>query len=547
MFDRSVFRLCFVTCFVVLLLAPLSARSGADFPSTSVRVSGSGSGGASIEELDIELGYSTSVRADFAVRRIAVGDPDVVDVLVLAEAEVLLVPVATGSTNVVLWGGSQAPEVVLDVSVGPSFSSLERRVASLLGSEDLSIKHLGDAVAIEGSVPDAVAADNAVRLVRAALSLPEEKKGALEIVNLLRVKGQQQVLLHVKIAEVSRSLDRQFGTNFNGLFDTKGGAIRVTGLVGDLAQASGTGGIAPSEFANLVGNLTGFGALESLELVMSALRRKGLAKVLAEPVLVARSGEDASFLVGGEIPIPVAQGGAAAGAITVEYKKFGVGLSFTPTVLSGERIHLLVNPEVSEPDFSIGANVGGTAVPGFNTRRASTGVELGNGESFAIAGLFRDDLRELSSAYPGLGEVPVLGALFRSSRYEQRETELVIIVTPSLVSALPEGQEFRLPTDSIRPPSAAEFYLLGRIEDWGSVDESSDQDITVDWKNREVRVPKCRAPVPGTNGECGTSTTWVSETSDRDEEQSDQQLSGFIGHVGYELPTPKRSMDEGGS
>jgi len=531
-------------------MIPLPGYAQQGSPFMTVRVSGSSTGAESIKEVDVELGHSTSVHADFAVQRIAVGNPEVVDVLVLSETEVLLVPVAAGTTNVVLWGGGKtAPQVVLDVSVGPSFSSLERRVASLLGSEDLEIKHLGDAIAIEGSVPDAVSADNAVRLVRAGLYSSDGKKSDdVDIVNLLRVKGQQQVLLHVKIAEVSRSLNRQFGANFNGLFDTSGGAIQVTGLVGDLAQATGTGAIAPSELSNLVGTLTGFGALESLELVMSALRQKGLAKVLAEPVLVARSGEDASFLVGGEIPIPVAQGGAAAGAITVEYKKFGVGLSFTPTVLSDDRIHLLVNPEVSEPDFSIGANVGGTTVPGFNTRRASTGVELGDGESFAIAGLFRDDLRELSSAYPVLGEIPVLGALFRSSRFEQRETELVIIVTPSLVAPLSQGQEFRLPSDSIRPPSAAEFYLLGRFEAGGAADDGADDDdLTLDWTSREVRVPKCGDAAGRTDGDCSLSRTFVSEPLGTNDGETEQKLSGFIGHVGYELPTGGALTDDGGT
>ena len=195
---------------------------------------------------------------------------------------------------------------------------------------------------------------------------------------------------------------------------------------------------------------------------MDVVERNGLGKILAEPTLVARSGEMASFLAGGEVPIPIAQGGAF-GSITIEFKKFGVGVAFTPTVLGPDRIHLEVAPEVSEPDFNIGTEVDGTRVPGFVTRRASTSVELKDGQSFAIAGLLSDVVRSAAAKYPLLGDIPVLGALFRSTQFQKNETELVIIVTPQLVKPLGPPPH-RLPTDSLVDPSALDFYLFGALE-----------------------------------------------------------------------------------
>lgn len=525
-----------IVCTAIIGLL-LSATLSAQASERAINLTRAELANDSVREVNLDFGHSRAFETDFAVRRVSVGDPAIADVLVMTAKEVALVPVAMGTTNVLIWGDEPAPLAILNVKVGPAFGNLERRVAALVGSEDFSIEDVGGAIAVSGSVPDLISAESALRLIEAGLSSREEY-AQLKLVNMLRVRGQQQVLLHVKIAEVSRSLSRQFGANFNGLFNTSGGAIRVTGLLGNLAQPTGTGGIGASEIVNLVGSLSGFGALESLELVLSALRQKGLAKVLAEPILVARSGEHASFLVGGEIPIPISQGGSSGGSITIEYRKFGVGLSFTPTVLRDGRIHLSVSPEVSEPDFSLGTSVQGTSVPGFNTRRASTGIELGNGESFAIAGLFRDDLRELSAAYPALGEIPVLGAMFRNSRYEQRETELVIVVTPTLVAPVPKGEEFRLPSDSIHPPSAAEFYLLGRLESGrkNAGGEKSIDAMLEPRRSKEITSSSC-AEESGSSKCKGTHTTLVEVSGPVSNIANRQgQAGGFIGTIGFELP-----------
>jgi pilus assembly protein CpaC len=212
--------------------------------------------------------------------------------------------------------------------------------------------------------------------------------------------------------------------------------------------------------------------------------------------------------VGGEVPIPVAQGGAF-GSITVEYKQFGVGVGFTPTVLGPDRIHLEVRPEVSEIDFSFGTEVEGLVIPGFNTRRAATAVELGDGESFAIAGLLRDDLIELSGQYPIIGQIPIIGSLFRSSQFQKRATELVIIVTPRLVKPM-TGGNFALPTDHFIEPTALEFYLLGRLEGRGDpADDAGTQE---------------QAAVTPTN-------------------EHDNEAAGLIGGAGYQVSTLPEEMN----
>jgi pilus assembly protein CpaC len=195
---------------------------------------------------------------------------------------------------------------------------------------------------------------------------------------------------------------------------------------------------------------------------IEAAQEQGLARVLAKPTLLARSGQAASFLAGGEVPIPIAQGGAF-GSITIEFKEFGVGVEFAPTVLGADRIYLEVSPEVSQPDFTLATISGGALIPGFTTRKASTSVELGDGQSFAIAGLLSDQVNSAIEKYPLLGDIPVLGALFRSTQFQRNETELVMIVTPRIVKPLPAGQ-IHLPTDAYVAPNDFELYMLGALE-----------------------------------------------------------------------------------
>ena len=411
-----------------------------------------------LHDLEIERGKSISITTEYAVKRISVGDAAILDVVALGERDIQLVAKSVGITNVLFLDGKGRPQAVIEVHVGTPYSHIERSLRRFLGNDTILVEGAGNAIVLRGNVPSSVVLDQALKLASGMIG-SEEKE--VRIVSLLEVGGNHQVMLKVIIAEMSRSLSREFGVNFAALITAGKGTIGIGSFVGGLAGPGSDGGFV-SNMANLFGSFTGFGALEALEVFLDVLDEQGLSKVLAEPTLVARSGESASFLVGGEVPIPVVQGGAF-GSITVEYKDFGVGLSFTPTVLSPDRIHLAVNPEVSRADFTFGTEVEGTVVPGFASRRASTSVELGDGQSFMIAGLLNEEVREVAGKYPILGDIPILGSLFRSTQFLKDETELVIIVTPTLVKPLGAGPH-PLPTDHFIEPSASDFYLWGALE-----------------------------------------------------------------------------------
>jgi pilus assembly protein CpaC len=270
---------------------------------------------------------------------------------------------------------------------------------------------------------------------------------------------------------MQRNLGRRLATDWNSAIRTGSRLFTFDSLLGGLTALDERDvllgpplGVATGlEFADrvdMVGTFINEGSFLFNAFIEFATERR-LAKVLAKPTLLARSGQSASFLAGGEVAIPVAQGGAF-GSITVEFKQFGVGVEFAPTVLGEDRIHLEVSPEVSEPSLALGAAVGGIFTPGFVTRRASTSVELADGQSFAIAGLLSENVNEVVEKVPLLGDIPVLGLLFRSQQFQRDETELVLIVTPHLVKPL--TGELPLPTDSFVEPNAWEFFFLGAME-----------------------------------------------------------------------------------
>ena len=275
-----------------------------------------------------------------------------------------------------------------------------------------------------------------------------------------------QVMLEVRVAEMSRSLTKRLGFNFGYIADS--GVNFGVSLLNNLSSVTigaGGGGLdyGFGSAINAIFRFTGAGATWTT--FIDALKEEGLVKVLAEPTLITLSGKSANFLAGGEFPIPVPQiGGVGAGTtITIEYKSFGVGLNFTPVVLSNNKISMQVNPEVSDLDFSSAVAIGGYVVPGLTTRRVSTTIELPDGQSFAIAGLLKENVREVVSKFPVLGDIPILGALFRSTSFQKNETELIVIVTPHLVKPLDLTKQ-SLPTDQYIEPDDYEFYLLGSLE-----------------------------------------------------------------------------------
>ena len=414
---------------------------------------------ASFHSLDLELGKSVFIRTGFAVKRVSVGDPEILDVVVLSTRELQLVPKTIGETNLIIWERSGTPSSVIDVAVGTSFTTLERRLRAVLRTDGINVESVGNAVVLTGSVRSPVVVERALTIANAYF--PQNKDVNRTVVNALEVGGNQQVMLEVIIAEMSRSLGRRFKVNWETMIETAGKTFTFTNFLGDLVSLGDDGDLLVQSGVDFIGSYTDPGNF-GISYFIEAAIDKNLAKVLAKPTLLARSGQTASFLVGGEIPIPIAQGGAF-GSITVEFKTFGISVEFTPTVLGPNRIHLEVAPEVSEPDFTLGTNVGGIFKPVFVSRRATTSLELSDGQSYAIAGLLKDNSGESVEKYPLLGDIPILGALFRSTSYRRQETELVMIVTPRLVRPLPDGPP-PLPTDHFVDPSGFEFFLLGAME-----------------------------------------------------------------------------------
>ena len=459
---RSKFKLALVSALALFLAAPSGAQDMSASPSVIDLVSPIPNEVAS-QSIDLELGKSVFVRAGFPVKRASVGDPEVVDVVVLSPSELQLVPKRVGETNMILWERGGEPAVILDVSVGTSFTTLERRLQTVLNTDGIQVESFGNAVALTGSVPSPAMMERAVQLA-SAYFVQGDKEHAPAVVNALEVGGNQQVMIEVIVAEMSRSLGRRLTVNWDTMIETGVKTFTFTNFMGDLISLDDdplTDALLVRSGVDFIGRFRNPGKFGISYFVEAAVDHN-LAKILAKPTLISRSGQTASVLIGGEVPIPIAQGGAF-GSITIEFKTFGIAVDFTPTVLGPERIHLEVAPEVSEPDFTLGVSSGGFTTPGFVTRRASTSVELGDGQSFAIAGLLKDNTTEFIEKYPLLGDVPVLGALFRSSDYRREETELVILVTPHLVRPLPEGPP-PLPTDHFVDPNDFEFFLLGAME-----------------------------------------------------------------------------------
>lgn len=372
------------------------------------------------------------------------------DVILLSPSEIYLLGKSVGSTNIILLSRT-GQCMLVDVTVGVDTASLQSSLNDMLAGEGSRIKvsAASDSLVLTGSVADSTRVDKAMTLAAAYA-------GQSKVINMLSVDAPQQVMLEVKVAEISKKLLDQVGVNLAGVLNHGGWNFNWdTNFSGSTSNALGL---------LLGGNNGGTSNRRSFEI--DGQHDDGLVKVLAEPTVMAISGQEGSFLAGGKIFIPVAQNSGTGGqTITLEEKEFGVALRFTPTVLDGGRINLKVAPEVSELNAS-GVNItglNGTAIlPSFTTRRAATTVQLRDGQSFAIGGLIKNNVTTNISAFPLLGEIPILGALFRSSSFQTDKTELIFVVTPRLVKPLPPN--YALPTDNYIPPNRAEFFLGGKME-----------------------------------------------------------------------------------
>ena len=418
--------------------------------------------------VEIPVNKSQVVTADVPIDRAMIGNDEVADILPVSDRSVYVLGKQIGTTSLTLYDRSNQVIAVMDIAVGPDVMSLREQMADLLPGEAVDARMSGESIVLSGSVSDAGVADRAVQLAKAYAG------GTDKVLNLMTLNGSQQVMLEVRFAEVSRSIGKELGVRT--LFYSNGG--RLSGVTGTGSGLIFTedGGIPSSNYGNrslgqtellntcgvLTRSFTDILGLD-IDVAIDALEEKGLAKTLAEPTLVSLSGQRASFLAGGEFPIPVVQNGGGGGGqngITVEFKSFGVSLGFTPTVLSNKVINLIVEPEVSSIDENASITLNGIRIPGLQTRRASTVLELRDGESFAIAGLLQRDFQTTVSQIPILGSIPISGSLFRSTGFQKGEPELLIIVTPRLVAPI-RPEQVQLPTDRVKDPIQADVLLNG--------------------------------------------------------------------------------------
>ncbi|WP_232725623.1 type II and III secretion system protein family protein [Qipengyuania seohaensis] len=442
-------------------LALATALGAAIAPHAAAAQSGYASESMHAGTVEIPVNKSQVVTADVPIDRAMIGNDSIADILPVSDRSVYVLGKEIGTTSLTLYDRSNRVIAVMDIAVGPDVLSLREQMADLMPGETVDARMTGDSIVLSGTVSDAGVADRAVQLASAYA-------GAEKVVNLMTLGGSQQVMLEVRFAEVSRSIGKDLGvrTFFNG--------DRVSGATGPGSELTpgvgssnfGNGDLGVSDVTNAFGVITrSFTDILGLDvdIALDALEEKGLAKTLAEPTLVALSGQRASFLAGGEFPVPIVQSGGVGGGqagITVEFKSFGVGLGFTPTVLSNKVINLIVEPEVSSIDQSASITLNGIRIPGLQTRRASTVLELRDGESFAIAGLLQRDFQTTVNQVPLLGSIPLIGSLFRSTSFQKGETELLIIVTPRLVAPL-RPEQVQLPTDRVRDPIQADVLLNG--------------------------------------------------------------------------------------
>jgi pilus assembly protein CpaC len=412
-------------------------------------------------QLDVPLNKSQVLTVDRPFAKAMVGNQEIADIVPVTNRSLYVLGKKMGTTSLTIYDNNNIVISVVDVAVGPDIVSLRRQMAELIPGEKIGARISNDAVVLTGVVSNGPAVDRAVQL---AQSYAGDK-----VINMMSIGASQQVMLEVRFSEINRQTGKQIG--FSGFTGSDGGTFgsatgNGAGLVPDV---NGQGVLRLDSVAGSFGVFRkAFSALGlNINATLDALERKGLVKTLAEPTLVALSGETASFLAGGEFPVPVAQSsggtGGAAGSISVEFKPFGVSLAFTPTVLADGVINLQVEPEVSSIDPSASISVNGLTIPGLQTRRANTVLELRDGESFALAGLIRRDFATTVRQVPLLGSIPIIGSLFRSSGFTKGETELVIVVTPRIVQPV-KADQIQLPTDRVQNPSEGELFLMGRTD-----------------------------------------------------------------------------------
>jgi pilus assembly protein CpaC len=428
--------------------------------------------------VNITAGKTQDVRVDAPFTDVMVGDPEVADVSPLTDHSLSILGKKIGMTRVSVYGEGRRTVGIFDVEVSYDVTRLALELNRITGG-GLRVSSVNGRIMLSGTAHDAVTLDKAVVIAR---------QFAPDVINAVQVLQPQQVVLEVRFIEASRAAGRELGVQWNSYgkntltnigsqvpagqlpITQPGGVFQQPGLtvggqnilasslpISPIAAAGVLSGAAP--FGFLLGSLNR--GLFSVDVALNALEEKGLIRSLAEPNLVALSGDTASFLAGGEYPIPVP---GSLGTVTIDYKKYGVGLAFTPTVLRDGLINLKIEPEVSELDKSNPVVIAGISVPPLIVRRASTTIELRDGQSFVIGGLLQNKSTTHQQQLPWLGDVPVLGALFSSKQYQKNESDLAIIVTPRLVRPTRPGDLVKTPLDNTLPANDIDFFLMGKPE-----------------------------------------------------------------------------------
>ena len=450
--------------------------------------------GGSID-MTMPLYKSRIVTVEQSTGRVAVGNPDIADIVVISPTQMYILAKDIGNTNLLFWARDGRLLGSVNLEVSHDLDGLKAKFHQLLPNEAIEVYSAQRSIVLKGRASSAATMDAAVRIAEGYLMQIQTAKKAQQfeleegrsrredeavgkVINLIEIGGSQQVMLQVKVAEIQRTELKRMNANFMAfsyggdgfLGGVNGGGTLQPGGAGAQWPIGGVAGGSIFEGNPLrIINQGFFGTFVDdnfrFNLALEAAKENGVAKILAEPTLTTLTGQEAEFLSGGEFPIPVPQG--IAGGITIEFKPYGVGLKFLPVVLSDGRINLKINVSVSEltgqnsvvlSDEDVSLR---TFVPSLRQRSATTTVELGDGQSMGLAGLLDDTLRESVSKFPGLGSIPVLGALFRSSDYQKGQTELVIMVTPHLAKPAAPGS-IKLPTDGFVESNDVDFYLLGR-------------------------------------------------------------------------------------
>jgi pilus assembly protein CpaC len=423
--------------------------------------------GSQSAPLNVPMNRAVVVESDTPFAELSIANPGIADISTLSDKSIYVLGKTPGRTTLTLLSPEGRLISNVEVHVTPDIAEFKERLNQILPGEKIEVRTANDGIVLSGTVSSTAKLDRALDL--ANRYAPER------VSNLMSVGGTQQVMLKVRFAEMQRSVSKSLSASLAINGGTKFGINGESGtwLDGDNGIGNPVKVRNGTEGAVALGFQTG-----SLEfaVLLEALESKGVVRTLAEPNLTALSGQEAKFLAGGEYPIPIAQGDSG---IAVEYKPFGVELNFTPVVVDGDIINLTINAAVSSIDTTTTVQSSGFSVNAFKRRETSTTVEMRDGESFAIAGLLQDDFRDLNGQVPWLGDIPIIGALFRSAEYQRAQSELVIIVTPHLVTPT-RGEALALPTDRVRLPTEKELFLFGEVagKQKGAAGEVARQDFT---------------------------------------------------------------------